>query len=357
MYRVIAHLDMDAFYASVEQRDNPALRGKPVIVGAPPTQRGVVCAASYEARRFGVRSAMPSITAGRLCPNGVFVWPRMDRYREESHEIMRIVGASGAVIEQMSIDEAYVDLSALCQASDAEGSLLRALPIGRSLKASIRSKRSLSATIGIASNKLLAKIASDHQKPDGLTLIAERDKVQFLRPLPVRALYGVGKVTEETLNRVGIHTIGELQDYPGDLRALVGSFGPKLKAFARGEDDRPLELGDDVKSISGEETFLKDTEDRRVLRACLKGQAEDISGRLKRRRLGAHTIQVKVRYGDFTTLTRQISVEEPVTEAADIYRLGCFLLAREKLVSRPLRLLGLGVSALREPSGQQLPLL
>jgi DNA polymerase-4 len=357
MYRVIAHLDMDAFYASVEQRDNPALRGKPVIVGAPPTQRGVVCAASYEARRFGVRSAMPSITAGRLCPNGVFVWPRMNRYREESHEIMRIVGATGAVIEQMSIDEAYVDLSALCQGSDAEGSLLRAMPIAQSLKKEIQSERGLSATIGIASNKLLAKIASDHQKPDGLTLIAERDKVQFLRPLPVRALYGVGKVTEETLHRAGVHTIGELQDYPGDLRALVGSFGPKLKAFARGEDDRPLELGDDVKSISGEETFLKDTEDRRVLRACLKEQAEDISARLKRKRLGAHTVQVKVRYGDFTTLTRQISVEEPITESVEIYRLGCFLLAREKLVSRPLRLLGLGVSALREPYGQQLSLL
>ena len=357
MYRVIAHLDMDAFYASVEQRDNPALRGKPVIVGAPPTQRGVVCAASYEARRFGVRSAMPSITAGRLCPNGVFVWPRMNRYREESHEIMRIVGATGAIIEQMSIDEAYVDLSALCQGSDAEGSLLRAMPIAQSLKKDIRSERDLSATIGIASNKLLAKIASDHQKPDGLTLIAERDKVQFLRPLPVRALYGVGKVTEETLHRAGVHTIGELQDYPGDLRALVGSFGLKLKAFARGEDDRPLELGDDVKSISGEETFLKDTEDRRVLRACLKEQAEDISARLKRKRLGAHTVQVKVRYGDFTTLTRQISVEEPITESVEIYRLGCFLLAREKLVSRPLRLLGLGVSALREPYGQQLSLL
>src|SRR6266568_503186 len=356
MFRVIFHLDMDAFYASVEQRDDPALQGNPVIVGAPPTQRGVVCAASYEARKFGVRSAMPSVTAGRLCPKGIFVRPRMERYKEESREIMQLVAATGAVIEQMSIDEAYVDASAICQGPEAESSLVCALPLAKELKHRIRSERQLTATIGIGSNKLLAKIASDHQKPDGLTLISEGEKIRFLRPLTVRVLYGVGRVTEQVLNQAGIHTVGALQDNTKDLRALVGSFGPKLKQFAFGADDRPLELGDEIKSISGEETFLKDTEDRRVLRACLKEQAADISTRLKRRRLGAHTVQVKVRYGDFKTLTRQISVEEPLTEAGDIYRLGCVLLGREKLVSRPLRLLGLGVSNLREPGAQQLPL-
>ncbi len=357
MHRVIFHLDMDAFYASVEQRDTPSLRGKPVIVGAPPTQRGVVCAASYEARKFGVRSAMPSATAGRLCPKGVFVRPRMDVYRQESREIMRLVADSGATVEQMSIDEAYVDVSSLCQAQELDASLENSVPLARQIKESIRTARQLTATIGIASNKLLAKIASDHRKPDGLTLILEREKVQFLRPLPVRSLYGVGKKTEEILNRAGIDTVATLQNYPGDLRALVGSFGPTLKRFAFGEDDRPLELGDEVKSISNEETFLHDTEDRKILRRCLREQADDISARLKRRRLGAHTVQVKLRYGDFTTLTRQFSVEEPLTEAGDIYRLACFLLGREKLVSRPLRLLGLGVSSLREPSGQQLALL
>jgi DNA polymerase IV len=356
MFRVIFHLDMDAFYASVEQRDNPALRGKPVIVGAPPTQRGVVCAASYEARKFGVRSAMPSATAGRLCPSGVFVRPRMDHYREESRHIMQIISVAGATVEQMSIDEAYLDVSAICQGGDADASLLAALPIAQELKQRIRTERQLTATIGVASNKLLAKIASDHQKPDGLTFICEADKVKFLRPLPVRALYGVGKVTEQALSSAGIRTIGELQDYPGDLRAQVGSFAAQLKRFAVGEDDRPLEMGDEIKSISGEETFLKDTEDRKVLRACLKEQAADISNRLKRRKLGAHTVQVKIRYGDFTTLTRQITVEEPLTEPQDIYRLGCFLLGREKLVSRPLRLLGLGVSTLREPKARQLGL-
>jgi DNA polymerase-4 len=357
MHRVIFHLDMDAFYASVEQRDAPELRGKPVIVGAPPTQRGVVCAASYEARKFGVRSAMPSMTAGRLCPKGIFVRPRMDAYRQESREIMRIVADMGAIVEQMSIDEAYVDVSTLCQGDDADSSLQKAVPLARRLKKCIRFERELTATIGVASNKLLAKIASDHQKPDGLTMIPEKDKVRFLRPLPVRTLYGVGKKTEEVLNRAGIDTVAALQDYPGELRALVGSFGPTLKRFAFGEDDRALELGDEIKSISNEETFLHDTEDRKILRNCLREQALDISARLKRRRLGAHTVQVKIRYGNFTTLTRQISVEEPLSEPNEIYRLACFLLGREKLVSRPLRLLGLGVSGLREPSAQQLPLL
>jgi len=257
----------------------------------------------------------------------------------------------------MSIDEAYVDFSEICQAEDADSSLLRAFPIAQGLKQRIVAERHLTATIGIAANKLLAKIASDHQKPDGLTVISEREKVSFLRPLPVRVLYGVGKVTEQVLYQAGVRTVGDLQGYTGDLRALVGSYGPKLKQFAFGEDDRPLELGDDIKSISGEETFLQDTEDRKILRACLREQAADLSGRLKHRHLGAHTVQVKLRYGDFTTLTRQITVEEPITEAKDIYRLGCWLLGREKLVSRPLRLLGLGVASLREPSAQQLVLL
>jgi DNA polymerase-4 len=281
----------------------------------------------------------------------------MDCYREESRHIMEIMAQTGAIIEPMSIDEAYLDLSALCQADNADASLRKSLPVAQQLKQRIRAERQLTATIGIASNKLLAKIASDHQKPDGLTLIPETEKVQFLRPLPVRVLYGVGKVTEQVLNQVGVKTVGDLQNYRGDLRALVGSFGPKLRQFAIGEDDRPLELGEEIKSISGEETFLQDTDDRKVLRACLRGQAADIATRLKHHHLGARTVQVKVRYGDFTTLTRQITVEEPLNEAKDIYRLGCFLLGRHKLVSRPLRLLGLGVSNLLEPLGQQLPLL
>jgi DNA polymerase-4 len=357
VFRVIFHLDMDAFYASVEQRDNPALKGKPVIVGSPPTQRGVVAAASYEARKFGVRSAMPSVTAGRLCPKGVIVRPRMEAYRNESHAIMAIVQEfAGELIQQVSVDEAYVDVSAPHQGTTADESLELALPLARQIKAAIRERRGLTASIGVAPNKLLAKLASDFQKPDGLTLIRDSEKVEFLKPLSIRSLHGVGKVKEENLHRAGIRTVGDLQNYPGDLRALVGSWGPELKRFAFGEDDRPLDLGDEVKSISSENTFLRDTDDRPTLRACLKEQAEDIAKSLAKRRLAARTVQVKVRYGDFTSLTRQISLEEPITEAKEIYRQGCWLLGREKLVNRPLRLLGLGVSGLVEAQLTQLHL-
>lgn len=356
MFRVILHLDMDAFYASVEQRDRPELAGKPVIVGAPPDQRGVVCAASYEARKFGVRSAMASSMARRLCPKGIFIFPRMQHYRAESTAIMRIVALPQALIEQVSVDEAYLDVSALCQQTDADASLAQALPLARGLKERILAERGLTASIGIAANKLLAKLASDFQKPNGLTLIAEKDKAAFLRPLGIRSLHGVGRVTEEILKRAGVETIGDLQDYPGDLRALVGSFGPTLRRFSIGEDDRPLDTSQEVKSISSETTFARDTEDRKILRTCLREQAAELADKLKRYQLGALTVQVKLRYGDFTTLTRQVSVEEPITEATEIYRLGCHILARERLVSRPLRLLGLGVSALGESVSRQLVL-
>jgi DNA polymerase-4 len=368
MPRVIFHLDMDAFYAAVEQRDNPALRGKPVIVGSPPTQRGVVCAASYEARKFGVRSAMPSATAARLCPKGVFVPTRMDKYKAESAKIMEILRQTGAAMEPMSIDEAYLDLSAVLEAASqklrndqssdhaADAALHASVPIAKELKRRILAERQLTATIGIAANKLLAKLASDFQKPDGLTIIPERDKLRFLQPLPVRALHGVGRVTEEILNQAGIQSVGDLLTYRGDLRALVGSFAARLKAFASGQDDRPLELDDSFKSISSEETFLRDTEDRKVLKKSLREQAAEVSAKLRRKQLAAQTVQVKIRYGDFTTLTRQITVEEPLSDAEEIYRLACFLLAKEKLVSRPLRLLGLGVSNLDLPPGRQLVL-
>ena len=357
MFRVILHLDMDAFFASVEQRDNPALRGKPVIVGSPPTQRGVVSAASYEARKFGVRSAMPSVTAGRLCPSGIFIRPRMDAYREESHAFMALVREiAGDRIEQVSIDEAYMDVSARFQAATADDSLAAAIPLAREIKDAIHEKRRLTATIGIAPNKLLAKLASDFKKPDGLTLIRDSEKVAFLRPLPVRSIHGVGEVTEQILQRAGIMTVGDIQNHSGDLRSVVGSWGPELKRFAMGEDPRELDFSDEVKSISSENTFSRDTDDRPILRQCLREQSEEIVGKMTRRRLAAHTVQVKVRYSDFTTLTRQISVEDPITDARDIYRLGCWLLGKEKLVHRPLRLIGLGVSGLRELQARQIEL-
>ena len=356
--RVIFHLDMDAFYASVEQRENPALKGQPVIVGSPPERRGVVCAASYEARKFGVRSAMPSATAGRLCPHGIFIPPRIDLYREESREVMHIVRDSGATVEQVSIDEAYMELTHLLEPRGRthDELLEAALPIGRAMKETIRRERRITASIGIAANKFLAKLASDLQKPDGLTLIRETGKAEFLRELPVRKIHGVGTATEKILHQAGLFTLGDLQRHPGDLRALVGSFSRSLRNYSFGIDDRPLELGDEIKSISSEETFERDTMDRTQLRQCLWAQAEDIADRLKRKRLLAQTVQVKIRYKNFQTLTRQLTVQDPTQEARAIYRLGCFLLARDKLVQKPLRLLGLGVSGLMEGEPRQLKL-
>jgi DNA polymerase-4 len=344
---------MDAFYASIEQRNRPELRGKPVIVGSPPTQRGVVCAASYEARKFGVRSAMPSVTAGRLCPSGIFIRPQMHLYRDESHRIMELVAQTGAVIEQVSVDEAYLDWSEFCQGADADESLRLALPIARRIKEAIRAERQLTASIGIAANKLLAKLASDQQKPDGLTLIDEAGKIAFLRPLPITVLHGVGHVTAEQLRNVGISTVGDLQDYSGDLKPVLGSFASTLKDYAFGKDDRPLDLSSDVKSISSENTFLHDTADRQVLRSTLRQQAQEIAAELQQKQLAAKTVEVRVRYGDFTTLNRQLTFEDPTADPNAIYRFGCHLLARHRLVHRPLRLIGLGVSHL-VPPGQQL---
>ncbi len=358
--RVIFHLDMDAFYASVEQRDRPELRGKPVIVGGSPDSRGVVCAASYEARKFGVRSAIPCSQAKRLCPQGIFVRPEFTRYREESRQIMSIVEETGAVIEQVSIDEAYLDLSAAMrrkmpeQLEQADALLYGAVELAKQLRRKITEQRSLTASIGIAGNKLLAKLASDFNKPDGMTLIPERDKVAFLRPLKAGVIHGVGKVTVESLKRVGIHTVADLQDYKGNLQNVVGAFGWALKRYAYGEDSRPVETVDEVKSISSENTFERDTDNRPYLRDCLLEQAEDIVQRLKRHRLSAYTVQVKVRYSDFTTLTRQITMENPVNEAKEIFDIGCHLLRRDRLVKKPLRLLGLGVSSLTELSAVQL---
>lgn len=358
MPRVIFHVDMDAFYASVEQRDQPAYRGQPLIVGAPPDQRGVVCAASYEARKFGVRSAMPSRTAAKLCPQGVFIRPRMEVYRAESALIMDILRTATPLLEKVSVDEAYLDLSEnFIDSPDADTALFAAVPVARELKQRIHHERGLTASIGIGSNKFLAKLGSDFQKPDGLTLIPDRDKAAFLRPLPVRSIHGVGPVTARTLEGKRIATIGDLQDTEADLEEIVGSWADTLRARAFGDDDRELDLSEEPKSISSETTFLHDTDDRPTLRAALRELADDVASSLEDHALAAHTVQVKVRYSDFTTLTRQIRFEEPLANSREIYRMACHLLARDKLVSAPLRLIGIGLSTL-VPSGatQQLRL-
>jgi DNA polymerase-4 len=355
MPRIILHVDMDAFFASVEQRDHPAYRGRPVIVGSPPDQRGVVCAASYEARKFKVRSAMPSRTAGKLCPHGIFVRPRMEVYRAESASIMEILRTFTPVIEKVSVDEAYLDLSAAAaQHEDPDAALDAALPVAREIKRRIAAERNLTASIGVASNKFLAKLGSDFRKPDGLTLIHERDKVDFLKPLSVRSIHGVGPVTALSLEARGLMTIGDLQTTGIDLHGIVGSFAESLKRRAFGDDERELDTSEERKSISAENTFLEDTDDRPVLRAALREMAADVAQTLEKHGLGALTVQVKVRYSDFTTLTRQIRLEEPVNTARKICWLAQFLLARHRLVKGPLRLIGIGVSTLVPPGADQL---
>lgn len=357
MFRVIFHVDMDAFFASVEQRDHPEYRGKPLIVGAPPDQRGVVCAASYEARRFKVRSAMPSRTAAKLCPEGIFVRPRMEAYRAESVVIMQMLREVSPILEKVSVDEAYLDVSDdFQQAADQDAALAAAEATARKIKARIAAERSLTASIGIGANKFLAKLGSDFQKPDGLTVIPEHGKAAFLRPLPVSTIHGVGPVTAQSLQDHGIVTIGDLQDTAINLGPLVGSFAAKLKERAFGHDDRPVDTSDERKSISAENTFLKDTDDRGELRTALKELADDVARTLDKHAFGALTIQVKVRYTDFTTLTRQLRLEEPVATSREIYRLACFLLARDRLVTRPLRLIGIGASTL-VPAGVRQQLL
>ena len=355
--RVIFHVDMDAFFASVEQRDHPEYRGLPVIVGSPPNQRGVVCAASYEARRFKVRSAMPSRTAAKLCPQGIFVRPRMEAYRAESAAIMEILRQVTPAVEKVSVDEAYLDFSAaFAHYAEADAALEAALPVARKIKERIVSERMLTASIGVGANKFLAKLGSDFQKPNGLTLIRERDKLAFLRPLSVRSIHGVGPVTAQALEARGFVTIGDLQTRGAGVGSVVGSFAESLQARALGNDDRPVDTSEERKSISAENTFLHDTDDRPTLRAALREMAADVAHTLAQHEVGARTVQVKVRYSDFTTLTRQVRVEDPVTTAAEIYRLTQFLLARDRLVKSPLRLIGIGVYTLVPPIRHQLSL-
>jgi DNA polymerase-4 len=357
MPRVIFHVDMDAFFASIEQRDHPEYLGKPVIVGSPPDQRGVVCAASYEARKFHVRSAMPSRTAGKLCPHGIFVRPRMAVYRDESAKILAIMRSITPMVERVSVDEAYLDVSAAVDAKeDPDEAIQAALPLARQIKQLIKEKRRLTASIGVSSNKFLAKLGSDFQKPDGLTTILDRDRVSFLKPLPIRSIHGVGPVTAKALQDHGLTTIEDLQKTTFDLGAIVGSFAGTLKERAFGIDERPLDLSDERKSISAENTFLNDTDHRPVLRTTLKEMAGDVAATLVKDGLAALTVQIKVRYSDFSTFTRQIRLQEPVSHPEEIYRLACFLLARHQLVKQPLRLLGIGVSTLVSAVREQLVL-
>ncbi len=340
--RVILHLDMDAFFAAVEVRDNPDLAGKPVIIGHP-GPRGVVATCSYEARKFGVRSAMPSTTALRLCPDGIWVRGRMDRYSEISKAIRERMRACTPLVEPLSIDEAFLDLTGI--AADLAGGG----DIGRNLKAMIVQDHGLTSSVGVAPNKFLAKIASDLEKPDGLVLFPlEAVKIR-LWPMPVERLWGVGPKTGERLKAGGVHRIEDLAGRPESaIASLVGErAGRHLQALARGEDDRPVVPSREAKSTSSERTYETDLTDADELDRALLARSEHVARELRKDRLAARTVHIKIRTGDFRTWTRAVTLVEPtylaeviVKAAREMYR------ARIDLHGKGIRLLGVGASHL-----------
>jgi DNA polymerase-4 len=346
--RRILHVDMDAFYASVEQRDNPSLRGQPVVVGGPASSRGVVAAASYEARMFGVRSAMPMAHAVRLCPHLVIVPPEFRKYRAVSSQVFAIFREVTPLVEPLSLDEAYLDVT-----ENTWGE-----PLGRTvadrLKARIRAETALTASAGVAPNKFLAKIASGWKKPDGLTVIAPERVERFLQGLPIDALWGVGPVTAARLRERGIEKLTDVRTTPVDsLRAVVGSLASWLQQLAEGVDDRPVEPNREAKSASSENTFRNDLTDPDEIRAAVDEMARDVAAWLVRKQRRARTVTLKVRYDDFTTITRSQTAEPPVDDASVIAERAVALLNRTEAGRRPVRLLGVGVHNLSSAEDQR----
>ncbi len=335
-------MDMDAFYASVEQRDNPDLRGRPVAVGGDPDKRGVVAAASYEARKFGVRSAIPMSRAVRLCPSLVIVHPDFQKYRAVSQQVFAIYRGVTSLVEPLSLDEAYLDVT-----ENAWGESL-GMNVAKRLKGEIRAMTGLTASAGVAPNKFLAKIASGWQKPDGLTVVAPERVEHFLQGLPVDALWGVGPVTARKLRAHGIDKLVDVRsaDVEG-LRAIVGSLAEWLKQLAQGIDDRPVVADYEVKSSGSENTFATDLRDIAEIREEIESMARGTAQWLTKRDLYARTVTIKVRYDDFTTITR--SHTEPACRDEDaIVRRAIALLERTEAGRRPIRLLGVSVHNLRE---------
>jgi DNA polymerase-4 len=348
--REIAHVDMDAFYASVEQRDRPELRGLPVIVGADPKGRGVVSAASYEARVFGVRSAMPIGKAARLCPHGVFVRVDMAKYARVSDEIMALLGEFSPLVEPVSVDEAFLDLT-------GTASLFGPAPDAvRRIKQRIRAETGLTASAGLAANKFIAKIASDLRKPDGMVVVEPGREAEFLAPLPIERLWGVGKATAKSLAALGIATIGQLQRLSrATLVSRLGEHGADLHELAFGRDDRAVTPWTAPKSMGAETTFDRDTDDRTRLETTLRGQAERVARELRAGGVAASRITLKLRFTDFRTITRS-HTGDPTQDGLEVYRRVMTLFVREPLVQR-VRLIGLSASTLGPPASGQLGLL
>ncbi|MHB8507824.1 MAG: DNA polymerase IV [Candidatus Dormibacteria bacterium] len=341
--RLVFHLDMDAFYASVEQLERPELRGLPVIVGYN-GPRGVVAAASYEARQFGIRSAMAAATAHRLCPQASWVPLDFVRYRRYSGIAFDVMSRHTPLIEPLSLDEAYLDLGANRAArSDPEA-------YGRQLKAEVREATSgLTASVGIGACKVVAKVASDFRKPDGLTLVAAGEEAAFLAPLPLRALPGLGPAAEKRLAGLGLRSIGDLARLPQEvLRARLGNQGEGLAALARGIDPRPVMVPGQARSISREVTFERDQGDFDALRQVARELADDVARSLRRQRLLARTIRLKLRFSDFETHSRQATLEVATDITVEIQARAEALLAGAIPAGRVVRLLGVTAASLTE---------
>jgi DNA polymerase-4 len=341
--RRIVHLDMDAFYASVEQRDDPALRGKPVAVGGRPQSRGVVAAASYEARAFGVRSALPMARAVRLCPELVIVHPDFERYRRVSNQVMDILRSCTPLVEPLSLDEAYLDVTENLWREQF------GTTVAKRLKQLIFDETRLTASAGVAPNKFLAKIASGYRKPDGLTVISPERVESFLQELPVEALWGVGPVTARKLRAVGVEKLVQLRTFDLELlRQTVGSLADWLVQLSHGDDPRPVVADRASKSSSTENTYAEDLTTLDSIRAELDRMARENAEWLSRRQLAARTVTIKVRYADFTTVTRSHTLSVPTADADVISSWAKDLLARTDAGRRPVRLLGVRVQGLVE---------
>ena len=341
--RRIVHLDMDAFYASVEQRDDPTLRGKPVAVGGRPDSRGVVAAASYEARTFGVRSAMPMARAVRLCPELVIVHPNFEKYRSVSGQVMEILRACTPLVEPLSLDEAYLDVTENAW-NEPYGSR-----VAKRLKEQIVERTGLTASAGVAPNKFLAKIASGYRKPDGLTVISPERVESFLQELPVEALWGVGPVTAKKLRAIGLEKLVQVRSVDMDLlRGTVGSLADWLRQLSYGDDPRPVQPDRESKSSSTENTYAEDLSSLESIRAELERMGRENAEWLQRHKLAARTVTIKVRYSDFKTVTRSHTLSMPTDDADVIASWAVELLARTEADARPVRLLGVRVTGLVE---------
>ena len=348
MARTIMHIDLDAFFVAVEQAEKPKLKGKPVVVGGRPDRRGVVASASYEARSFGIHAGMPLATAYRLCPQAIFIEGGFPKYRDASQKFMAILADFTPFLEPIGIDEAYLDVTGF---ESIYGSIHQ---MALAIKQRIKEELGICASAGAASCKVVAKIASDLSKPDGLLEVASGDECSFLAPLPIAKLPGIGKKAERILRSLGINTIGKLSATPlSTLKSHFGTSGELLRSYASGIDDRKVELPGAAKSISRETTFGKDTRDRSLLKATLCYLGERVGSNLRQQGKQARCVTLKLRYADFTTITRSHTLMQASDTDRTISDIGLKLLsnalAQEK---QPIRLIGIGVSNLTEPARQ-----